>query len=96
MAKERELSTEIINDWQMLMSGILQGAQRQPTLFKVKVRPDKTIEINSASVICHFINFKYIEAIVSINEDDQVLKIRHFKSYADTINIILNFINKNL
>jgi hypothetical protein len=45
-------------------------------------------------VICHFINNEYVEAKVSYKDDDY-LTVRHVKSYANTINIILSFIHLN-
>lgn len=88
-----ELKDSLINDWQMIMSGIKQFGEKNP-MFKVKVQPDKRIIINKYKVICHFINNEYVEAKVSYKEDDY-LTVRHVKSYANTINIILNFIHLN-
>jgi hypothetical protein len=88
-----ELKDNLIDDWQMLMSGIKQAAQKDHK-FQVKVQPDKRIVINKYKVICHFINNKYVEAKVSYNDDDY-LTVRHVKSYQNTINIILNFIYLN-
>ncbi|KGO88405.1 hypothetical protein Q765_00365 [Flavobacterium rivuli WB 3.3-2 = DSM 21788] len=85
---------ELIKDWEMLMSGIKQTAQKQPG-WLVKVRTDKYIIINKDwQVICHFINDKYVEATVSFKGEDY-LKVRHVKYYTTTINIVLNYINLN-
>jgi hypothetical protein len=88
-----ELKDSLIRDWQMLMSGIKQIAQKVPE-FKVKVQPDKIIVINKYKVICHFINNEYVEAKVSFKDEDY-LTVRHVKSHASTVETILTFIRNN-
>lgn len=44
----KELSDKLINDWQLLMSGFKQIAEKVPSL-KVKVTPD-------VSIVLEFIN----------------------------------------
>ena len=83
----------LIKDWQMLMSGIKQIAQKVPD-FKVKVQPDKVITINKYKVICHFINNEYVEAKVSFKDEDY-LTVRHVNSHASTVETILSFIQNN-
>ncbi|MWB92962.1 hypothetical protein GON26_01180 [Flavobacterium sp. GA093] len=88
-----KIKEDLITDWQMLMSGIKQIAQKVPE-FKVKVLPDKKIIINKYEVICHFINNEYVEAKVSFKNEDY-LSVRHVKSHASTVETILTFIRNN-
>jgi len=88
-----KLKENLIEDWQMLMTGIKQIALKVPE-FKVKVKADKTIVINQYEVICHFINNKYVEAKVSFKDEDY-LSVRHVKSYSATVETILSFIRNN-
>lgn len=88
-----KIKENLINDWQLLMSGIKQIALKVPE-FKVKVKPDKTIVINKYNVVCHFINNEYVEAKVSIKDEDY-LTVRHVQSHAATVETILSFIKNN-
>jgi len=87
------IKENLINDWQMLMSGIKQISLKVPE-FKVKVLPDKTISINKYKVICHFINNEFVEAKV-IYKDEDYLTVRHIKSHASTVETVLTFIRNN-
>lgn len=88
-----EVKDSLIKDWQMLMSGIKQIAQKVPE-FKVKVQQDKHIVINKYKVICHFINNEYIQAKVSYKGEDY-LTVRHVKSHSSTVTTVLTFIQDN-
>lgn len=91
----KELSDKLINDWQMLMSGFKQIAEKVPT-WDVSVSKDKSVIINQKwSIICHFINFEYIEVRLSF-KDDEIMTLRHIgNKYKTTILIVLEFINHN-
>lgn len=90
----KELSDQLINDWQMLMSGFKHVAA-QVSSWKVKVTPKKHIEINKDwDIICHFINHEYIEVILSFKQEE-VMTLKHIKDYQTTIITVLEFIERN-
>lgn len=86
---------QLVKDWQMLMQGMATIARNFPK-FKVKVTQDSHIVINDDwNIICHFINNEYVEGVLSYKGED-VLKVRHLKSYSATTTAILEFIENNL
>lgn len=88
----KELSDELINDWQMLMSGFKQVAGKFSN-WKVRVARNKHIKINEDwDIICGFINFKYIEVTLT-HKKDVIMTLRHLESYGTTIGIVLEYIN---
>lgn len=84
---------KLIEQWQMLMTGIKQIALKVPE-FKVRVQPDKKIVINKYKVICHFINNEYVEVKVSYNDEDYLM-VRHVSDFASTVATVLDFIRNN-
>ena len=90
----KELSDKLINDWQRLMSGFKIIAEKVPS-WKVRVTPEKHIKINNDwDIICHFINFEYIEVRLSF-KGDEVMTLKHIKKYSTTVSIVLEFINRS-
>lgn len=90
----KELSDELIKDWQSLMTGFKQISSKVPS-WSVKVNHGKEVIINKNwSIICHFINYKYIEAKLSF-KGDEVMTVKHISKYSTTVSIVLEFINWN-
>lgn len=90
----RELSDELIKEWQVLMTGFKQISLKVPS-WKVKVNESKEIIINKDwCIICHFINFEYIEVKLSFKGDD-VMTLKHISRYGITVGTVLEFINQN-
>lgn len=90
----KELSDKLIKDWQLLMSGFKQIAEKVPS-WEVKVTPDKHIKINNDwDIICHFINFEYIEVKLSL-KGDEVMTLKHLEKYSTTVSIVLEYINRS-
>ncbi|QSW90724.1 hypothetical protein J0383_07910 [Flavobacterium endoglycinae] len=84
---------KLIEQWQILMTGIKQIALKVPE-FKVKVQTNKVISINKYNVICHFINNEYVEVKVSYNDEDY-LTVRHVSDFAVTTATVLDYIRNN-
>lgn len=77
------------------MTGFKQIAEKIPS-WDVKVSKDKEVVINKKwKIICHFINYEYIEAKLSY-KDDEVMTLKHIGTkYSTTVSIVLEFINHN-
>ena len=90
----KELSDELIKDWQYLMSGFKNIAKKVP-VWEVKVKEDMHITINKKwDIICHFINWEYVEVKLKLN-GDEIMTLKHTgKNYHHTVATVLDYINR--
>ena len=89
----KDISKELINEWQLLMSGFKQIANQVPK-WNVKVNKDKHVIINNEwDIICHFINFEYIEVKLSL-KGDEIMTLKHITKKSTTVSIVLEYINR--
>ena len=89
----KKLSNNLIDDWQKLMSGFKSVALMVPN-WKVEVTTDNHIKINGDwDIVCHFINFEYIEVTLSF-KNNEIMTLRHCNKYSTTVSSVLEYIEK--